>query len=95
MNEAVRAEHGARRMGFAPLLRLHADHLAVLDDGSPAPSVTAPLVGSTPALARGQVEASEQALAATLADAAGQAASGDLARALASMSASLLQRVSL
>ncbi|PUA80686.1 hypothetical protein [Nocardioides currus] len=91
--EAAQARHGLRRSGLEDLLRLHAAHLAVLDDGSPEPEVEAPLVAATPARARAQVAASENGLTATLADAAGQAASGDLARALASMSAALRQRV--
>ena len=53
----------------------------------------AALPADTPAMARTQVSGAEGNLAATLADAARQAASGDLARALASMSAAIAQRV--
>jgi hypothetical protein len=84
-----------RRLGpeLAPWRELHAAHLEVLDDGSvgeplqdPGPAVDAPR-------ARQRLLAQEALLADTLADGARQAASGDLARALASMSAAIRQRL--
>ncbi|EON23271.1 MULTISPECIES: hypothetical protein [Nocardioides] len=91
--EAVRAQHRPLRAETGSLLRMHAAHLAVLDDGTEPEAVEAESPAPTPELARDQVTAVESALSATLADAAGKAASGDLARALASMSAAVIQRV--
>ena len=91
--EAVSARHRPLRADIRPLLDLHAAHLEVLDDGSEDDVVEAPLPADTPPMARTQVFGAEGSLAGTLADAARQAASGDLARALASMSAAVSQRV--
>lgn len=95
--EVVSARHRPLRAGIQPLLDLHTAHLEVLDDGSQDPSesqgLAAALPADTPAMARTQVTGAESNLSATLADAARQAASGDLARALASMSAAVAQRV--
>lgn len=91
--EAVSARHRPLRADIRPLLALHAAHLEVLDDGSEDPAAAAALPADTPPLARTQVSDAESSLAATLADAARRAASGDLARALASMSAAVTQRV--
>ncbi len=91
--EAVSARHRPLRDEMRLLLDMHAAHLEVLDDGSDAEAVEAALPANTPPLARTQVSSAEGGLALTLADAARQAASGDLARALASMSAAVTQRV--
>lgn len=91
--EAVSARHRPLRAGIQSLLDLHTAHLEVLDDGSEDESLEAALPADTPAMARTQVSGAERSLAVTLADAARQAASGDLARALASMSAAVAQRV--
>lgn len=94
--EAVSARHRPLRAGIQPLLDLHTAHLEVLEDGSEDSSADQGLEGAlpadTPAMARTQVSDAERSLAVTLADAARQAASGDLARALASMSAAVAQR---
>lgn len=91
--EAVETRHRSLRIGIRPLLDLHAAHIEVLHDGSEDAAVEAPLPADTPPLARTQVFGAERSLADTLADAAREAASGDLARALASMSAAVAQRV--
>lgn len=90
--EAVSARHRPLRAGIRPLLDLHTAHLEVLDDGSADQGLEAALPADTPAMARTQVSDAERRLAVTLADAARQAASGDLARALASISAAVAQR---
>ena len=91
--EVVSERHRALRAGIEPLLDLHSAHLEVLDDGAEDQDPEAVLPADTPAMARTQVSGAEGHLAATLADAARQASSGDLARALASMSAAVAQRV--
>jgi hypothetical protein len=91
--EAVSARHRRLRADIRPLLRLHAAHLEVLDDGSEDEAEEPALPADTALMARTQVSDAESSLAAALADAARQAASGDLARALASMSAAVTQRV--
>jgi hypothetical protein len=91
--EVVSTQHRPLRADIRPLLDLHAAHLEVLDDGSEDQSLETELPADTPAMARTQVLGAEGDLAVTLADAARQAASGDLARALASMSAAVAQRV--
>lgn len=90
--EAVRARHRPLREDIRPLLALHRAHLEVLERTSDE-SVEAVLVAETPALALAQISNAEVSLAFRLADAARQAASGDLARALASMSAAVNQRL--
>lgn len=89
--EAVRARHRPLREEIRPLLAMHLAHLEVLERPLDE-SVEAELVADTPALARTQVSSAEGSLAVTLYDTARQAASGDLARALASMSAAVTQR---
>lgn len=91
--EAVSGRHKPLRADVRPLLGMHRAHLAVLDDGSEDQAVASASPADTPSVARTQVSDAETGLAVTLADAARQAASGDLARALASMSAGVLQRV--
>lgn len=91
--EAAGARHPRLAAGLDPWLSLHAAHLAVLDDGSEASEVEGEIPASRPGAARDRIVALEGSLAGTLADAARQAASGDLARALASMSAAVIQRV--
>lgn len=91
--EAASARHPQLVAGLEPWLSLHAAHLAVLDDGSEDAEVAGETPASRPAIARDRIVALEGSLAGTLADAARQAASGDLARALASMSAAVTQRV--
>ena len=95
--EGVSARHRRLRADIRPLLRLHAAHLEVLDDGADDgaedEAVEPALPADTALMARTQVSDAESSLAAALADAARQAASGDLARALASMSAAVTQRV--
>jgi hypothetical protein len=90
--EVVSVQHRSLRARIRPLLDLHAAHLEVLDDGSEDQSPEPALPADTPAMARTQVSGAESNLAVTLADASRQAASGDLARALASMSAAVAQR---
>lgn len=91
--EAASARHPALAAGLDPWLSLHAAHLAALEDGSDESEVTGETPAGRPAIVRDRIVALEGALAGTLADAARQAASGDLARALASMSAAVTQRV--
>ncbi len=90
---SVTTAHPRLGPDLAPWLDLHAAHLEVLDDGTPEPLVEAPLPAPRAAVARQGLLSAEGALAGTLADAARQAASGDLARALASMSAAVTQRL--
>ena len=95
--EAAIATHRRLNPGLRPWLRLHAAHLEVLDDGSTDGSENDGIVAEIPAsrapIARERLLALESVLATRLADAAQQASSGDLARALASMSAAVGQRV--
>lgn len=91
--EAASVRHPQLSAGLEPWLTLHAAHLAVLDDEADDVEVEGETPASRPAIARDRVIALEGSLAGTLADAARQAASGDLARALASMSAAVTQRV--
>lgn len=97
--EAATARHPRLAGKLGPWLALHAAHLDVLDDGSEnrsgdgADEVTGETPAARPGTARDRIVALEAALAGTLADAARRAASGDLARALASMSAAVTQRV--
>ncbi len=93
---AASQQHRGLRDEVASLLTMHEAHLAVLDDGSD------PEEGDYPAFppsglpaARVQVRTRENTLYGTLVDAAQRADSGDLARALASMSAAVAQRVQL
>lgn len=91
--EAASALHRPLRSEIRALLAMHTAHLAALEDGSEDRALDADVPESTPALARAQVSSAEGSLAEILADTARQAASGDLARALASMSAAVTQRV--
>lgn len=78
---------------FDPWLQLHAAHLAVLNDDSEDYDVDGALPAQKLTVVRAGLLSDEGALAGTLADTARQAASGDLARALASMSAAVTQRL--
>lgn len=91
--EAVNARHRSLRVENAPLLALHATHLAVLGEADTDETVEGEIPQNTPALARKQVASTENGLAGTLVGTAGEAASGDLARVLASMAAAVTQRV--
>ena len=91
--EATTAAHLRLRAGLGPWLDLHGAHLAVLDDGAEDQAVEPALVDPRPPAALRAVIAAEAALSASLADSSRLAASGDLARALASMSAAVTQRL--
>ena len=91
--EAATVTHPRLGPGLRPWLALHAAHLEVLEDGSAEDDVdVAPVVDNLPVVRR-RLLAEEAALATRLADGARQAASGALARALASMSAAVRQRL--
>lgn len=90
--EATVEAHPRLRRELTPWLDLHSAHLTVLDVGDDQ-TATPAIPPSTAAAARQIVIGAEGALAARLTDSARQAASGDLARALASMSAAVTQRV--
>lgn len=91
--EVVRLAEPRLRAELKPWLALHAAHLEMLDDGA----VDEPLEDPGPAgdgpRARQRLLAQEALVASALADGARRAASGDLARALASMSAAVRQRL--
>lgn len=91
--EATIAAHPRLRGDLGPWLDLHSAHLTVLDDGAEGQAVDPALVDPRPAAARRAVISAEGGLAVSLADASRLAASGGLARALASMSAAITQRV--
>lgn len=91
--ERVGAEHARLAAEIGPWLEMHAAHLAVLGGEGGDEDVVGPLPPAKAAAARRRVLAAERRLAADLGDAAGRASSGDLARALASMSAAVHQRV--
>jgi hypothetical protein len=78
-----------------PLLDVHASHRAVLDEaaGVDQDASGAPPVPGRPVAALDRVRRSETRLTGTLRQATGDAQSGDLARALASMAASLAQHL--
>jgi len=94
--EAAVTTHRRLGLELSPWLALHAAHLEALDDGaadaSESNGIAAEIPAPSAAIARERLLAQEAVLAGSLADAARQAASGDLARALASMSAALRQR---
>jgi len=95
--EAAVATHLRLGPELGPWLALHAVHLDVLDDGaadaSEAEGIAAEIPAPRAAIARERLLAQEAVLADSLAENALQAASGDLARALGSISAALRQRV--
>lgn len=91
--EATTAAHPRLRADLGPWVDLHGAHLAVLDGDAEDQTVEPALIDPRAPAARQAVISAEGTLAASLADSAGQAASGDLARALASMSAGILQRL--
>lgn len=91
---ATSRQHRPLRSQVTALRAMHAAHLEVLDDGSdvePGSQQTLPPSGLPEA--RVQIRSREAALAVSLVEAARRAESGDLARALASMSAAVGQRV--
>lgn len=78
-----------------PLLDVHAAHRAVLDEAAEVEQddATAPVVPDRPGPALDRVRRAETRLAGTLREATATAQSGDFARALASMTASLTQHL--
>lgn len=93
--EATVAAHPRLGRELTPWLDLHATHLALLDEDEDGEEQTVEpaLPAPRPEAARRAIVGAEGGLATSLADAATRAASGDLARALASMSAAVTQRV--
>ena len=86
----------ALAVGLDGLARAHAAHLDLLVGAVPDAEVPSPATASVPrrpAPALAAVRRSEQRLLRTLRDACVAAASGDLARVLASMAASVSQHV--
>lgn len=92
---AVLTRHPGLSPDLQPLLDVHAAHRAVLDEAAEVEQDTAdvPTVPGRPALALDRVRRAENRLSTTLRAATGTAQSGDLARALASMSASVTQHL--
>lgn len=93
---ATAARHPRLAPDLQPLLDVHAAHRAVLDEAAEVEQEVAgdPVVAGRPAAALEQVRRAETRLAGTVRDATTTAQSGDLARALASMTASLTQHLS-
>ncbi|HXH77904.1 hypothetical protein [Nocardioides sp.] len=91
--EAAAAAHPRLGPELDLWLSLHAAHLEVLDDGTEDQVVEGTTPTGKQAVDRRRILDEETVLAARLADGARQAASGDLARALASMSAAMRQRL--
>jgi hypothetical protein len=78
-----------------PLVDVHAAHRAVLDEAAEVEQddATAPVVPARPGAALDRVRRAETRLTGTLREATANAQSGDFARALASMTASLTQHL--
>ncbi len=91
--EATAAVHPRLGPELTRWLSLHAAHLEVLDDGSEEQVVDGAPATGRQSVDRRRILDEETVLAARLADGSRQAASGDLARALASMSAAVRQRL--
>lgn len=92
---ATAQRHPRLATGLRPLADVHATHRAVLDAAAevePEAAGTPPVPGRQ-AVAIDRVRRAETRLAGTLRESASAAQSGDLARALASMAASLTQHL--
>lgn len=78
-----------------PLVDVHASHRAVLDGAAEVEqdATASPAVPGRPPVALARVRRAETGLVRTLREATGAAQSGDFARALASMAASLTQHL--
>lgn len=92
---ATTQRHPRLVSGLQPLLEVHAAHRAVLDEAAEVEQDAAapPTVPGRPGVALDGVRRSETRLVATLRESTGTALSGDFARALASMAASLTQHL--
>jgi hypothetical protein len=92
---ATTDRHPRLAAGLQPLADAHVAHRGVLDGAAEVePDVPpTPTVPGRPPVALDRVRRAETRLAATLREATGAAQSGDLARALASMAASLTQHL--
>ena len=92
---ATTERHPGLATGLQPLLEVHATHRAVLDEAAEVEQDAAgtPTVPGRPGVALDGVRRSETRLVATLSQSTGAAQSGDFARALASMAASLTQHL--
>jgi hypothetical protein len=92
---ATTERHPGLGAGLEPLLAVHAAHRAVLDGAAEVEqdATGTPAVPGRPRLALDGVRRSEARLVATLRESTGAAQSGDFARALASMAASLTQHL--
>lgn len=93
---AAAARHPRLASGLQPLADVHAIHRAVLDGAAEVAQDEAgtPAVPGRPTVALARVRRAEARLVGTLREATGAAQSGDFARALASMAASLTQHLS-
>lgn len=92
---ATADRHPRLAAGLQPLVDAHAAHRGVLDGAAEVePEVAAtPTVPGRPPVAIDRVRRTETRLVDTLREATGAAQSGDLARALASMAASVTQHL--
>lgn len=92
---AAAARHPRLAADLQPLADVHAAHRAVLDEAAEVGTDAAgsPAVPGRPAPALDRVRRAETRLVRTLREATAAAQSGDLARALASMAASLTQHL--
>jgi hypothetical protein len=92
---ATTERHPGLATGLEPLLAVHAAHRAVLDGAAEVEQDAAgtPTVPGRTRVALDGVRRAETRLVATLRESTGAAQSGDFARALASMAASLTQHL--
>jgi hypothetical protein len=92
---AALARHPGLAGDLQPLVDVHASHRAVLDGAAEVEQdpTASPTVPGRPPVALARVRRAETALVSTLRRATGAAQSGDFARALASMAASLTQHL--
>jgi hypothetical protein len=92
---ATAERHPRLAAGLQPLVDVHAVHRSVLDGAAEVdPDVPpTPTVPGRPPVALARVRRAETRLVGTLREATGAAQSGDLARVLASMAASLTQHL--
>lgn len=92
---ATTDRHPRLAAALQSLLEVHAAHRAVLDEAAEVEqdATAPPTVPGRPGVALDGVRRSETRLVATLRESTGAAQSGDFARALASMAASLTQHL--
>jgi len=91
----VAEQHIGLAAALAPLSTMHAAHLELLSAGTDSVGASTSRLGESSRAALAEVRGQESRLQTQLADLATSAVSGTLARALASMSASIAQHLAM